>query len=69
MYVRTDRTFGCDPAGAAGSRGDTLLAQPYDGLFEISVRLRQPSLAVHYAGAGFLAQFLNQLRSNFHHNS
>jgi hypothetical protein len=62
MNIRTDRSLGCDPAGPACRRGDSLLTQPYDGLFEIAGRLRQRSLAIHYAGAGLLAQFFNQIR-------
>ena len=59
MNVRTDRAFGCDPARAAGRRGDALLAQPDDGLFEVAGGLRQRAFAIHYAGAGLLAQFFN----------
>src|SRR5579875_1049767 len=66
MDVRADRAFRGDPAGALRCRGDTLLTKPYDCLFQVAIGLGQRLLAVHYTGAGLVAQFPYQVSVDFH---
>ena len=55
-----DQAFGSDAAGLLGGRGEALLAQPVDGLLDIAGDFGQRALAIHHAGAGLLAQVLDQ---------
>ena len=61
------QTFGGDAAGLLGGSGQTLLAQPVDRGFDVASGLGQRLLAVHHAGAGLLAQFLDKRGGNLGH--
>ena len=63
-----DQPLGGDAAGLLGGGGKALLAQPIDGAFEIALRLAQRLLAIHHAGAGLLAQLLDQRRGDLGHD-
>src|SRR5690606_37184367 len=63
----TDQTFGGDAAGLLGSGGEALGAQPVDRRFNVAAILGQRLLAVHHAGAGAVAQFLDESGCNFSH--
>src|SRR3546814_1669813 len=54
-----DQALGRDAAGLLGGGGEALLAQPVDRGLHVALGLTQRLLAVHHAGAGLLAQFLD----------
>jgi hypothetical protein len=64
-----DATFGGDAAGFLVSLGQAGLAQPFHRHVDVAVVLDQCLLAFHHAGAGTLAQFLDQLGGNIAHGS
>ena len=65
--VARDEALAGVAAGLLGGRREALLAQQRDGLVEVAVGLGQGALAVHEAGAGPLAQLLDQLRRDVRH--
>ena len=65
--VARDEALAGVAARLLGRGGQALLAQQRDGLVEVAVGLGQRVLAVHEAGAGPLAQFLDQLRRDVRH--
>jgi len=54
------------PALFGGGR-QAFLAQPVDGIFDAAIGFGERALAIHHAGAGFLAQFLDQGGGDFSH--
>ncbi len=62
-----DEPVGRDPAALLGGLGEALLAQPVDRGLDVAVGLGQRVLAVHHAGAGLLAQVLDQPRRDRSH--
>ncbi len=62
-----DEALGRHPARFFRGGGQTLLAQPIGGVFDIAVGLDQSFLAIHHAGAGLISQFLNQAGGNLTH--
>ena len=65
--VARDEALARLAAGLLGGRREALLAEERDGLVEVAVGLGQGALAVHEAGAGPLAQLLDQLRRDVRH--
>src|SRR5690606_35607247 len=61
-----DDAFGGDAVGLLVSLCQARLAQRFDGCIDIAVVLGECLLALHHAGAGALAQFLDQGSSDFH---
>ena len=66
---RAHQALGGDPAGLLRGGGQALLAQPVHGLLEIARDLAQRPLAIHHAGAGLLAQFLDERSGDLSHDS
>ena len=62
-----DAAFGGDAAGLLVGLGQAGLAQPLGGGVDVAVVLGERLLALHHAGAGALAQFLDQGSRNFSH--
>ena len=62
-----DKPFGGDAPGLLGGGGKPLLAQPIDRGLDIAAALAERALAIHHAGAGLLAQFLDQRRGDLGH--
>ena len=60
--------LGGDAAGLLGGSGQTLLAQPFNGLVHVAVRGGQGLFAVHHAHAGHFPQGLYILSSDCHNN-
>ena len=54
-----DQTLGSRAAGFLGGSRKALGAQPVDGCLHLAIGLGKRFLAVHHAGAGALAQFLD----------
>ncbi len=63
----SDQPFGGGAAGLLGGGGETLGAKPVDRGFHVALGLAQSLLAVHHAGAGALAQFLDGRGRDFSH--
>ena len=61
-----DATFGGDAIGLLVSLGQALLAQPFDRRVHVAVVLGKCLFALHHAGAGTLAQFLDHLGGDIH---
>ena len=61
-----DQAFGRGAAGLLGGLGHALFTQEIDSLFEVAVGGHEGLLAVHHAGAGFLAQVFYHRSSNGH---
>ena len=51
--------FGSDAPGLLGGLGEALLAQPIDCACEIAIGFDERRLAVHHAGVGLVAEFLD----------
>ncbi len=64
--VARDEALAGLPAGLLGGGGEALLAQGGDGLLDVAVGVLEGALAVHEAGAGALAQFLDRLGRDCH---
>ena len=64
-----DQPLGGHPPGLFGRRRQPLLAQPVDRRFEIAAAVAERALAVHHAGAGLVAQLLDQRRGHLGHLS
>jgi hypothetical protein len=62
--VALDETLRRGAVDALGSAGDALLGQEVHGLADVAVRRLQGALAVHYACAGFFAQFFDLVRGD-----
>ena len=62
-----DAAFGGDAVGLLVGLGQAGLAQPFHGHVDVTVVLDQSLLAFHHAGAGPLAQLLDQLCGNIAH--
>ena len=62
-----DAAFGGDAAGLLVGLGQARLAQPLGGGVDVAVVLGERLLALHHAGAGALAQFLDQGCGDFCH--
>jgi len=64
----SDEALGGGAAGLLGGGGKALGAQPVDRRFHLAFIFGQCLLAVHHAGAGALAQFLDGRGGYFSHN-
>ena len=64
-----DQPFGGDAAGFLRGLGQTLLAQPILRRRHVAVGLGERGLAIHHAGAGRLAQFLDHLCADICHRT
>ena len=62
-----DEPFGGGAAGLLGGGGEALGAQPVDRGLHLALGLGQRLLAVHHAGAGALAQFLDRSSGDLGH--
>ena len=67
LHQHADQTFGGDAAGFLRRFRETLLAQPVLRRRHIALRLGERGLAIHHAGAGRLAQFLDHLGRDIRH--
>src|SRR5262249_31437478 len=65
----SDEAFRGGAAGLLGGGGEALGAQPVDRGFHVATGLAQRLLAVHHAGAGALAQFLDTRGRDLSHVS
>src|SRR5690606_38625766 len=61
-----DAALGGDAAGLLVGLGEALLAQPFGGRVDFALVLGERLLALHHAGAGTVAQVLDQLCGDFH---
>src|SRR6185437_13349785 len=61
-----DAAFGGHAIGLLVGLGETLLAQPFDRRVDVAVVLGERFLALHHAGAGALAQFLDHRGGDIH---
>jgi hypothetical protein len=62
-----NQPFRRDPAGLLGGLGETLFAQPIDRRLDVAASVGERGLAVHHAGAGLVAQFLDQRSADIRH--
>ena len=60
MNVTGDRAFAGYARGLLGSGGNSLLAQIYDGAFNITLGFGERLLAIHHGSSGLLTEFLYQ---------
>ena len=65
--LHADQAFGRDAAGFLGGLRQALLAQPILRRLHVAVGLGERALAIHHAGAGQLAQFLDHLGGDICH--
>ena len=64
--VRDDEPLGRGAPGLGGRGGEALLAKDLARLVEIALRFHERLLAIHHAGAGFVAQIRDELGVDFH---
>ena len=65
--LHADQAFGRDAAGLLGGFRQALLAQPVLRRLHLAIALGERGLAIHHAGAGRLAQFLDHLGRDIRH--
>ena len=64
-----DQPFGGDSPGLFGGGRQPLFAQPVDRGLDVAVAVAERALAIHHAGAGLVAQLLDQRRGHLGHLS
>ena len=62
-----DQALGGDAAGLVGGLRQSLLAQPVDRALDVALGLGERRLAVHHAGAGLVAQLLDEASGDIGH--
>src|ERR1700722_9766234 len=67
LYGDADETFRGDTAGLFRHLGQALLAKPIDRAREITIGFDERRLAIHHAGVGLVAEFLDQLSGDICH--